>query len=87
MNYLCRDQSLSLIQLVFEESVLIEKVKCFLCCFLNSNQKEAYAIETSTLFSNLGGTISLYFGLSIYSSVELIKLAIVKMRKLKYNMT
>mgnify|MGYP006903683574 FL=1 len=27
MNFVCGDQSLSLIQIVFEESVLIEKVK------------------------------------------------------------
>ena len=35
--------------------------------------------ERSTLLSNLGGTISLYLGLSLYSTVELLKVLGLKL--------
>ena len=41
--------------------------------------QEALIRERSTLLSNLGGTISLYLGLSLYSTVELLKVLGLKL--------
>ena len=39
--------------------------------------------ELSTLLSTLGGTISLYSGLSLYSSVEIVKMVFLRLYKIK----
>ena len=54
-------------------------------CFYSSyfSLQEAPMRELSTLLSTLGGTISLYSGLSLYSSVEIVKIVFFRLYKIK----
>ena len=48
----------------------------------NRSVQEAIVVEVSTLLSNLGGTIGLYLGLSVYSAMELVQMVIEKVAHL-----